>query len=289
MHHLRVASRVAARRVASLGIGLAIMGFAVLALLGVPASAQQPAPQRPQGAPQAAPPAQAQPPARPGAPAAAKPYKPVTISEPKPHLDPGWTTFRKQLEDIAKRKDRNALAALVATQGFFWLKEDGDAADARKTGIDNLANAIGLANQDGSGWELLAEFAADDTAIPFPDRPGVLCSPAGPQFDVQELEKLAQASQTDIGDWGYTVEPGVEVRAAARANAPVIEKLGVHFVRVMEDTSPNAASDFIRIVTPSGKIGFISANSIVPLGSDQLCYAKDPSGVWKITGFLGSQ
>jgi hypothetical protein len=264
-------------RFASLGIALV--------LLGAPAIAQQPAPQRPQ----AAPPAQAQPPARPGQPAAAKPYKPVMITEPKPFLDAGWTAFRKQLEEIAKRKDRNALAALVAPQGFFWLKEDGDGADQRKPGIDNLATAIGLANQDGSGWELLGDFAGDDTAIPFPDRQGIICSPAGPQFDAQELEKLAQTTQTDIGDWGYTVEAGIEVRAAARANAPVIEKLGVHFVRVMEDTSPTASSEFIRIVTPAGKVGFIAADAIVPLGSDQLCYGKDPSGVWKITGFLGSQ
>jgi hypothetical protein len=272
-------------RVASFGIALAL-GTPVA--LGTGALAQQPAQQRPQGAPPA-PQAQPQrPPAAPG-PAAAKPYKPVMISEPKPHLDPGWTAFRKQLEDIAKRKDRNALAALVAAQGFFWLKEDGDGADQRKPGIDNLATAIGLANQDGSGWELLGDFAGDDTAIPFPDRPGVICSPAGPQFDAQELEKLAQTTQTDIGDWGYTVEAGIEVRGAARANAPVIEKLGVHFVRVMEDTSPNASSDFIRIVTPAGKVGFIAADAIVPLGSDQICYGKDASGAWKITGFLGSQ
>jgi hypothetical protein len=264
MHHLRLAS----------------LGVLAAALLGAPAAAQQPQKQPPA-------PAQQRPQATPPQAAAAKPYKPVAVSEPKPHLDPGWTAFRKQLEDVARRKDRNALAALVASPTFFWLKDDGDAADKRKSGIDNLAAAIGLANQDGSGWELLAEFAADETAMPFPDRQGVICSPAGPQFDAQELEKLAQATQTDIGDWGYTVENGVEVRAAARANAPVVEKLGVHFVRVMEDTSPNASSDFIRIVTPSGKVGFITADSIVPLGSDQLCYVKDSTGAWRITGFLG--
>ena len=277
MHHLRLAS----------------FGILAAALLGSPAAAQQqpqkqpPAPsgqpQRPQAAPQQAP-------GRPGQPpqAAAKSYKPVAVAEPKPLADPSWATFRKQLEDVAKRKDRNALAALIAPN-FFWLKDDGDAADKRKSPVDNLAAAIGLANQDGSGWELLGEFATDETAMPFPDRQGVICSPAGPQFDAQELEKLAQSTQSDIGDWGYTVENGVEVRGAARANAPVIEKLGVHFVRVMEDTSPNASSDFIRIVTPSGKVGFIAADAIVPLGSDQLCYLKDSSGAWRITGFLGSQ
>ncbi len=267
MHHLRLAS----------------LGILAAALLGSPAAAQQPQKQPP--APSAQQPKQPQ--AAPQAPAA-KPYKPIAVTEPKPVADPSWAAFRKQLEDVAKRKDRNALAGLIGPN-FFWLKDDGDAADKRKSGIDNLAAAMGLANQDGSGWELLGEFATDETAMPFPDRQGVICSPAGPQFDAQELEKLAQSTQTDISDWGYTVENGVEVRNAARANAPVIEKLGIHFVRVLEDTSPNASSDFIRIVTPSGKVGFIAADAIVPLGSDQLCYAKDASGAWKITGFLGSQ
>ncbi|MCZ7658215.1 MAG: SH3 domain-containing protein [Xanthobacteraceae bacterium] len=268
MHHLR----------------FAWLGLLAAAWLCTPTAAQQ-APQRPQAAPPAP---QSQPPGQPPQ-AAARPYKPLAVTEPKPFADAGWAAFRKRLEEVAGRKDRNALAALVAPQGFFWMRDDGDAADKRKSGIDNLATAIGLSNQDGSGWELLADFASDETAIPFPDRPGVVCSPAGPQFNAQELEKLAQATQTDIGDWGYTVEAGVEVRAAARANAPVIEKLGVHFVRVLEDTSPNAAADFIRIVTPSGKVGFIASDAIVPLGSDQLCYGKDPSGAWKITGFLGGQ
>ena len=55
--------------------------------------------------------------------------------------------------DIAKRKDRaTALARLIVAQGFFWEGEKGGRADKRKPGIDNLARAIGLNGQDGSGW-----------------------------------------------------------------------------------------------------------------------------------------
>ena len=120
MHHLRLAS----------------FGILAAALLGSPAAAQQqpqkqpPAPsgqpQRPQAAPQQAPGRPGQPPQA----AAAKSYKPVAVAEPKPLADPSWATFRKQLEDVAKRKDRNALAALIAPN-FFWLKDDWDAADKR--------------------------------------------------------------------------------------------------------------------------------------------------------------
>src|SRR5947209_18371642 len=105
-----------------------------------------------------------------------------------------------ELTAIAQRKDRPALAKLVTVQGFFWLKEEGDAA-GKKSGIEALATALSLAAKDGSGWETLAEFAADETAEPYPDRPNTVCSPAGPEFNPQGLEKPADATKTELGDW----------------------------------------------------------------------------------------
>jgi hypothetical protein len=67
----------------------------------------------------------------------------------------------------------------------------------------------------------------------------------------------------------------------------VVEKLGLHFVRVMQDTTPgNQDSPMLRIVTPSGKTGFVPAEALNPLGNDQLCYSKEGAG-WKISGFIG--
>ena len=271
----------------------------IAGMLAVPALAQQTLPrppsqmpppgsqqkQQPQQQPQqqqkGAPQQQAQPPVAPPA-----PYTALKVAPPKPHNDPSLAAFRKELAAIAQRKDRPALAKLVTVQGFFWLKEEGNAA-GKKTGIEALATALSLAAKDGSGWETLAEFAADETAQPYPDRPNTVCAPAGPDFNVQELEKLAETTKTDIGDWGFTSADGVEVRATAGQNAPVIEKLGLQFVRVMPDTAPNASQDFMRIVAPSGKVGFVAAETINPLGSDQLCYGKDASGAWKIVGMIG--
>src|SRR5438309_2100622 len=61
--------------------------------------------------------AQAQQPAAPApapAPAPPGPYKPVAITLPAVVPDPGFEPFRKQLLDIAKKKDRAALARLVS-------------------------------------------------------------------------------------------------------------------------------------------------------------------------------
>ena len=68
--------------------------------------------------------------------------------------DPSFEAFRKQLGAIAEKKDRKALAGLVA-QNFFWMGEKGDKADKKKPGIDNLAKAIQLDGKEAPGWEML--------------------------------------------------------------------------------------------------------------------------------------
>ena len=249
-----------------------------------------PAPQGQKGAPppqaqKGAPPPQAQqqPPSAPPA-----PYTALAVAPPKPYTDPSLAAFRQQLAAIAQKKDRAALAKLVLAKDFFWLKEEGNAA-GKKTGIEALATALSLAAKDGSGWETLGELVSDETASPYPDRPNTVCSPAGPDFKTEDLEKLVAATKTDIGEWGFTAEENIEVKASAQANASVIEKIGMIFVRVMPDLAPNASQEFMRIVTPSGKVGFVPAEAINPLGSDQLCYGKDATGAWKIVGMIGGE
>jgi hypothetical protein len=267
-----------------------ILATVIAGALTLPAAAQLPRPSGPPpGAQKGPPPGQKgpqqaqQPPVAPPA-----PYTALKIGPPKPYADPSLAAFRKDVAAAAQKKDRAALARLVLAQGFFWLKEEGNAA-GKKSGIEALSTALNLAAKDGSGWESLGEFAADETAAPYPDRPNTVCSPAGPEFNPPDLEKLAETTKTDVGDWGFLAADGTEVHAAALANSPITEKLGMHFVRVMPDTAPNASQDFMRIVTPSGKVGFVAAEAVSPLGSDQLCYGKDASGAWKIVGMIGGE
>jgi len=250
--------------------------------------AQQPRP--PQGPPGQQQRGPQQPPQQQAAPpqAPAKPYNPVAISPPKPMADPGFDAFRNQLAEIAKRKDRAGLAKMIATN-FFWLGEKGDRADKKRPGIDNLTRAMNLAAKDGSGWESLTGYAADPTGMPLPDRKDTFCAPADPVFDIKQLENLAKETGTNEAEWGYPVQPSIEMRAAMQPNAPVIEKIGMHFVRVMEDDGPEPPAGqmpMLKVVAPSGKVGYVPADTISPLGNDQLCYAKDATG-WRIAGFIG--
>jgi hypothetical protein len=268
------------------------------ALLTIPAVAQQPRPNQlpPPGPPQAQPqrPGGPQPPAAQApAPAPIKPYQALAIKMPTPSTDASFAAFRKQLADVAKRKDRNALARLVVNQGFFWESESGDKAEKKKPGVANLEQAIGgLSGPDAQGWDVLAQAAEDPTVEPLPDHAGVMCGPAGPEIDGQAFEALVKQTGTEPGDWAFPVAPDLEVRSAGQPNAPVIEKLGLHLIRVFAEeppaNAPQTAPTFIRVVTPSGKTGFVAIEGISPIGFDQLCYIKDAAG-WKITGFSATE
>jgi hypothetical protein len=219
-------------------------------------------------------------------PAPPKAYKPVAIQLPKPLGDPSFDAFRKQLAAIAQKKDRAALARLMAKE-FFWIPEDKDIADKKKSGIDNFAKALGLDGRDASGWEVLVAVAGDPTAQAHPDRKGVVCTPGEPSFDEKALEEVALSTQTDAGEWGYPIRDGVQVRAGAQPNSAALEKLGLHLVRVYpEETANPAAADATRIVTPSGKVGYVQWDLLHMLLSDQVCYVKE-GNAWKVAGVIG--
>ena len=220
-------------------------------------------------------------------PAPAKPYKKVSITLPAPFVDPSLEAFRQQLADIAKRKDRAALAALIVAQGFFWEREGGNGADDKKSGIDNFAAATGLDAKDGSGWEFLADYAAEPSAARVGDLEDMICSPVNPDFNEDELLEVVKATETNPIEWGFPLKDGLEARESEKPDSRVVEKLGMHFIRVVIDqTQPNSNEAALRIVTPSGKFAFVPAEALSPLGIDQLCYVKQDGG-WKIMGYVG--
>jgi hypothetical protein len=229
-----------------------------------------------QGAPQAPPPG---------------PYKPVPVKVEPLVSDPSLDAFRQELAAVAQRKDRAALTRLIVAKGFFWERDDGQGADPKKSSIDNLVTAFNLEADDSPGWDGLAQAAADPHAALDPQKKGVACAPAAPDLDGQAFETLAQQTKTEPIEWGFPYTAGIEVRAEPKPGAPVIEKLGLFLVRVTIDESPlhaveGTGADWLRVVTPAGKVGYIAAGTLGALVSDQICYSKDAGG-WKIAGLVG--
>jgi hypothetical protein len=230
-----------------------------------------------------------QPPAQAPAPAPPGPYKPVAITLPAVVPDPAFEPFRKQLQEIAKKKDRAALARLVA-KDFFWVPEDTDVSDKTKPGIDNLAKAIGLDGPNAFGWDAIAGYAVERTGMKDPQRPNVICAPGEPGFDEKAADELANATKTDSSDWAYPTRDGVEVRSAANAQAAVIDKLGLFLVRILPDDSPanTVMASHVKVMTPTGKVGFVPIDVVLPLIGEQMCYIKEVGG-WRIAGYLGGE
>jgi hypothetical protein len=220
-------------------------------------------------------------------PAPVKPYHPVAVMPPAAFADTAFQSFRKNLVDAVGHKDRAALAKLIVGKGFFWVR-DNDLADDSKPGIDNLAKAVDLDNPNGDGWVTLADATANPSAVELPQHPGIFCSPGPPRFEPQAFGTLLQDTGTDPTDWGYPVRDGVEARATAQPDAPVTEKLGMNFVRVLPDSPPAAsgAASFLHVALPSGKTGFVMSQAIVTLDHDLICYTKEANN-WKIAGYVG--
>jgi len=234
--------------------------------------------------------------ARPVAPAPAAPapqaYKVVGVTISAMPRDAGFETLRKELAEIAKHKDRAALAQRVVARDFFWERDFSGSFEPRRPSIDNLAAALTLETDDGSGWEALAGFAAETSAGPLPGRPAVVCAPAIPQFDDGARDALVEATQTDSLDWHYPRAAGLQVRSAPQPNAAVVETLGLHFVRVLgyegkDDDMDPARTAWARVATPGGKTGFVPPNSLLSPFADRLCYGKEGAGPWRIVGYVG--
>lgn len=217
---------------------------------------------------------------------APKPYKAVPVTIPAATSDESLDAFRQQVVTVAQKKDRAALARMVVAKGFFWERDD-DKPAPKKSGVEILAQALRLSAKDGSGWAMLAGLAGEANAAPVPERKDLVCAPASPAFDEREVEELAEATETDLSEWGYAVRDGIEVRETPNATAPAIEKLGLHLVRVLDDDSTaNTAGEWLRVVAPSGKVGFVTGEALGSLLNTQICYVKE-GNAWKITGLVG--
>jgi hypothetical protein len=214
-----------------------------------------------------------------------KPYRTVTVLAPAPLSDPAFDALRKQAGEAAQKKDRAALSQLVVAQGFFWQRDGRDRADKRKSGVDNLATALSLNTKGGAGWDILFSYTDDPTASPSPAFKGALCAPGEPAYNGAAFAELLKSTQSDVSEWGYTLSPATEVHDKPQASAPVIEKLAPMFVRIAPENASGSAA-YQRIITPSGKAGFVTIDAVAPLGNDQLCYVKD-GGAWKIGGYIG--
>jgi hypothetical protein len=219
-----------------------------------------------------------------------RPFKAVTVTIPPAIDDPAFVAFRQRLGDVAERKDKAALSALIVPQGYFWVREPGTPDEPDRPALDRLVAALGLDGADttsAGGWATLHGYAQDPVAAPAPGRKDTVCAPAEPLFNEPDLQNAIKATGTDAPDWAYLLVPNVPLRERPQADAPARERLPQVFVRMLPNGAADDTSKMLRIVAPSGKTGYVSSDAVAPLGTDQICYMRTADG-WKIGGYIGS-
>ena len=220
-----------------------------------------------------------------------KPYDTVAITFAPAPTDKDFDAFRARLAAAAEAKDAKALRALVRPKGFFWERDLGGGFERKKSSFDNFSLAVSLDAEDGAGWKQLASVTRERSGR-HEKRRGVFCAPAEPRFDEKKFVAMLESLDATIFEWGYPREAGkVAVRAKPEANAEVIETLGLNFVRIVLEESvgdePPKEKPFMRVVTPSGKVGHVATGDLMLTLVGRLCFAKDAKAGWQIVGFIG--
>ena len=224
-----------------------------------------------------------------------KPYAAVAITLPPASTDESFTAFRAALAAVAKRRVYVELEPLVRTQDFFWDRNFGQgfndlAFDPRRPAVDNLAAAIQLEHRNGSGWRLLAAFAAETTIEPLVSHPGVVCAPAQPSYNGVAFARLLDATYSGGGDWAFPRAEKTPVRNTPEPRSAAIGTLGLYFVRFLGFEGPDSMpspgrTQWARIATPDAKIGFVAPGSLMSFTAERLCYIKNLVG-WRIAGYI---
>ena len=221
--------------------------------------------------------------------AALGPYKAVPITLPAATNDPSFEIFRKRLAEIAQKKDRAALAEIVAAD-FFWIPEDTDIADKKLPAVDNAAKALGFnGGAEAIGWDALAAYAAEPSTMADPQRNGVFCAPAEAGFDEKAADELATARRP-MHPTGYSRCATASKCARLQSRTQPSSRSSGSISCASFPTIPPRMRCLrpIKVLTPDGKVGFVPLEWVLPIGGEQLCYVKDACG-WKIAGFLGGE
>ena len=227
-------------------------------------------------------------PLKPPPPPPIKPYTPVAAKPPVAYDDAAFVAFRKQLSDVAAKKDRAALAKLVVAQGFFWIQDK----DMRRS---EKARHRQSRQGDRSCRQGRLRLGHSRRLRQRADR-GRIARPQGRVLRAGRSDhRSAGLRSARQGDADRSVRMGLSAQGRRRSSCRGATEFsgrrkagfepGARAARFGPPNDPNPPA-FLHVATPSGKSGFIAMDAIAPLGGDQMCYSKDSSG-WKITGYLG--
>jgi hypothetical protein len=223
----------------------------------------------------------------------------VTLNKPyKP--DAAFEKMHAALLDAIKRKDAQAVTALVAPT-FLWTVGDqpADELDLGRDAVHNFKVAFGFRalGKDVDGgvdggpyWDVLTAFADDPTYYTASDTGNLVCGPiAADVADDKVFEQARRKIETanEAAEWYFSLADTAVAKAPGDTGAPVA-KVGtvalplLSFYPPEKEGAPPPTPTHFEVLLPSGRTGWVPVTAVRPLAADHLCYAKTPSGDWKI-------
>lgn len=184
-----------------------------------------------------------------------------TIPPPKDEAgrDKTLVVFLSRLKDVAKKKDREGLVAMLAP----------DVRGARDTtGPSAFFTAWDLGDPNSSVYPLLTQILS---------LPGVWI---GEQYCAPYVSALFP-SDLDVWKHHVVLNPDVKLRETASANGKVLANLAYNIVEVL-DRKP----DWTKVKTESGLVGYVPAGYTYSPAAYRACFAKNAAGEWKLQSFL---
>lgn len=231
-------------------------------------------------------------------------YPEVKVDVAEPFApDEAFTAMRKRMMDAIRKKDQSALMALVGPT-FVWTFQGGpvEQFDMGRTPVENFKVVFGFRQpgadkdggvDDGPYWEALQEHAEETAHYQVTEAGNLVCAPAAAGYSDDEAADAARQkveSEDDPAEWYFTLQPTSVMKSPTDKGQPVA-KIGTVALPVLggypvaKDGEPTPRLTHIEVLLPSGKSGWVPKESVRPLVASRLCYAKTPSGDWRIAAY----
>jgi hypothetical protein len=230
------------------------------------------------------------------------PYPEVKVNVADSYDDDAeFATMRKAFRDAVEKKDGDALAALAGPT-FVWTK-GGELADDFNPGRDPVHNfkvvfGFRAPDKDADGtvdggpfWEMLKIFANDPTSFRKADY--LVCTPTLANVVDDKVFEQADSklgTEDDPVDWYFTLGD-TAVTKTPDDSGPPIGQLGAVLVPLLSiyppetEKGPAPPATHYEVLMSNGRAGWIPVAAARPFSSGHVCYAKTPTGQWKIVLF----
>jgi hypothetical protein len=218
--------------------------------------------------------------------------------------DAAFTAMRKAFSEAVSKKDAEALFKLVGPT-FVWTLNGGpmEEFDMGRDALQNFKVVFGFraAGKDTDGdvengpfWDDLDYFATEPTFNMVPNAGNLVCSPVAASYaDTDVLDQARskiETSDDDQAEWYYTIARNTPVTRTRGDTGAPLARVGTVALPVLssypegDDSNPVKTTHY-EVLLPNGRSGWVAASAVRPMQSNQLCFAKTPSGDWKIVAF----